>query len=68
MTRKDYVLIAKVLSNYTAEGGVTIERDEIARALADAFAVENPRFDRTRFLKASMMSDANREAILAQLS
>ena len=68
MTRKDYVLIAKVLSNYTAEGGVTIERDEIARLLADAFSAENPRFDRTRFLKASMMSDANREAILAQLA
>lgn len=53
MTRKDYILIAKVLANYSAEGGVTIERDEIARALADAFSAENPRFDRERFLKAS---------------
>ena len=49
MTRKDYVMIADVLHNYTAEGGVTIERDEIARALADAFESDNPRFDRVRF-------------------
>lgn len=53
MTRKDYILIAKVLANYSAEGGVTIERDEIARALADAFSAENPRFDRAKFLSAS---------------
>lgn len=68
MTRKDYVLIAKVLANYTAEGGVTIERDEIARALADAFSAENPRFDRAKFLSASMMSNDDREALLAQLA
>lgn len=68
MTRKDYVLIAKVLSNYTAEGGVTIERDEIARLLADAFSVENPRFDRAKFISASMMSDTDRETLLAQLA
>lgn len=68
MTRKDYILIAKALSNYSAEGGVTVERDEIARLLASAFEAENPRFDRAKFLSASMMSDADREAILAQLA
>lgn len=68
MTRKDYILIAKVLANYSAEGGVTIERDEIARALAHAFEAENPRFDRAKFLRASSFSDSDREAILAQLS
>ncbi len=53
MTRKDFELIAKVLANYSAEGGVTIERDEIAKALAVALKTESPRFDAMRFLKAS---------------
>lgn len=53
MTRKDFELIAKVLANYSAEGGVRVERDEIAMALAVALKVESPRFDSYRFLKAS---------------
>jgi hypothetical protein len=53
MTRKDYQLIADVLSKFTAEGGVTIERDAMAYDLADALALDNPRFDRERFLVAS---------------
>jgi hypothetical protein len=53
MTRKDYVLIAEVLSKFTAEGGVAIERDAMAYDLADALAQDNPRFNRKRFLIAS---------------
>ena len=53
MTRKDYQLIADVLAKFTAEGVVTIERDAIAYDLADALALDNPRFDRERFLVAS---------------
>jgi len=53
MTRKDYQLIADVLSKFTAEGEVTIERDAMAYDLADALALDNPRFDRERFLVAS---------------
>lgn len=53
MTRKDYQLIASVLANYSAEGGVTIERDEVAQLLADALGADNPRFDRNKFLIAS---------------
>ena len=53
MTRKDYQLIADVLAKFTAEGGVTIERDAMAYDLADALAKDNPRFDRERFLVAS---------------
>lgn len=53
MTRKDYQLIASVLANYSAEGGVTIERDEVAQLLADALGADNPRFDRQKFLIAS---------------
>jgi hypothetical protein len=53
MTRKDYQLIADVLAKFTAEGGVVIERDAMAYDLADALALDNPRFDRERFLVAS---------------
>lgn len=53
MTRKDYVLIAEVFANL----GQMIELKEtigadIARDLANVFALENPRFDRARFLTA----------------
>lgn len=53
MHRKDYELIAQVLANFTAEGGVTIERDAIAYDLADALAADNPRFSREVFLVAA---------------
>jgi len=50
MTRKDYQLIAGVLKdsqvrNQTATLALTVR-------LADALALENPRFDRARFLTA----------------
>ncbi len=64
MTRKDYVLIAetllaermRVIDSREYDDGeredyeTQCERD--ARALADALANDNPRFDRERFLKA----------------
>ena len=53
MTRKDYVILADVLAKFTAEGGVVVERDAMAYDLADALALDNPRFDRERFLVAS---------------
>lgn len=64
MTRKDYVLIANVLNKFTSEAGDVVERDAMAYDLADAFASENPRFDRLRFLVAcgtydSMVLEAN---------
>jgi hypothetical protein len=52
MTRKDYVLIAEVLKNFKGDGGDVIDRDQISYRLADTFALENPRFDRDRFLVA----------------
>ena len=58
MTRKDYVLIADTLARFTADGGDTIERDAIAYDLADALALDNPRFDRRRFLVASGVWEA----------
>jgi hypothetical protein len=58
MTRKDYVLIAEVIANLRGE-----QRDkgafahapslaEVAEELARALEVDNPRFDRARFLDA----------------
>jgi hypothetical protein len=52
MTRKDFTIIARVLAKYSAEGGVTVERDEIAYKLADDLALAYPRFDRRKFLVA----------------
>ena len=52
MTRKDFFIIARVLANYSAEGGVVTERDEIAYKLADDLAIAYPRFDRRKFLVA----------------
>ncbi len=53
MTRKDYVLIAEVLKNFKGDQGDVIDRDKMAFKLADALALENPRFDLCRFLIAS---------------
>jgi hypothetical protein len=53
MTRKDYELIAAVLTNYSDDKGVVIERDAIAYRLADALAIDNPRFNRKMFLVAA---------------
>lgn len=51
MTRKDFELIAGVISNSQGltRGGVM---DTLAERLADALATTNPNFDRARFLKA----------------
>jgi hypothetical protein len=52
MTRKDYVMIAEVLKKFVGDMGDVIDRDQICLDLADAFALDNPRFDRDRFLVA----------------
>lgn len=48
MTRKDFELIARVVS----EMWDTTERQSIARAFAKELAHTNARFDRDRFLRA----------------
>lgn len=59
MTRKDYVLIAKVI-----EGAIKYEQDfnksedkanalmAVAHTFSSVLGADNPRFDRERFLKA----------------
>lgn len=65
MTRKDYVLIAQTLANFQEDNGVMIERNAIAYDLADAFALDNPRFDRARFLVASGVWNETIKDVLA---
>jgi hypothetical protein len=57
MTRKDYVLIAEVLSNSAQSHALnpfTGESlfNELVRDFADALQGDNPRFNRARFLEA----------------
>lgn len=59
MTRKDYELIAKALKTqlelsrgFGEEDGEAAVKN-IAHDLAEALALDNPRFDRARFLTAS---------------
>lgn len=49
MTRKDYVAMAKVLSESPAPTGII---EDIAKGVADVFAADNPAFDRDRFYAA----------------
>jgi hypothetical protein len=52
MTRKDYVLIAAVIKAASDAPGYSERNAFVAFALADALALDNPRFDRARFLTA----------------
>lgn len=49
MTKKDYVAIAQVL-NSAIIGQASPER--VAEKMAEVFKLDNPRFDRARFLAA----------------
>ena len=61
MTRKDYVLIAKAIAKaYTISDNHVDAVDTIAfvtECIADALADDNPRFDRARFIKATLADD-----------
>lgn len=46
MTKKDYIILAKAISEATTTG------NNIVRALADALGRDNPKFDRHRFIVA----------------
>lgn len=53
MSKKDYVSIAKALSNSVKDGHVTARgRDILAIRMADVFAKDNPRFDSAKFIAA----------------
>jgi hypothetical protein len=52
MTRKDFELIAGVISQFTGEGKSMVSPDLIAGELASALAGTNERFNRETFLTA----------------
>lgn len=53
MTRKDYILIAKVFENFPRlDYGAESVIEELAEEIAISLQAENPRFDRLRFLVA----------------
>ena len=49
MTRKDYIAIAKALSNVEFS---TFSKGRVIDALCDVFQDDNPRFDADRFKEA----------------
>lgn len=51
MTRKHFVMAAQVILA-GRKGANDVEADKMANSMADLFALENPRFDRDKFLKA----------------
>jgi hypothetical protein len=55
MTRKDYELIAACIhaADFGSEGFE--RRLKLAQLFADNLALENPRFDRFKFIRACMM-------------
>jgi len=74
MTRKDYILIAAAIANtrehyakYQAHDPVAADKAirAVARSLAAALQIENPRFDRETFLAACDMETAT---VAAQLT
>ena len=53
MTRKDYVKIAKAISNVpNSDTNETIWKNAVVDELCTIFIEDNPNFDRTRFLTA----------------
>jgi len=53
MSRKHFVAVARVLASQLATDASRYPAvKSIAEGLAEVFAAENPRFDRTRFLRA----------------
>jgi hypothetical protein len=50
MTRKDYVMIADTIATGWHSSGEA--KRDIAVTLANVFEIDNPRFDRDRFLVA----------------
>ena len=69
MTKKDYLLIAKVLNSFVGRyvgGELTLHRQSstypnasnMLEALADELGKENPRFDREKFMRACGVEDS----------
>lgn len=66
MTRKDYELIASILSN-SDEIIDEYALEALAENFAEALAKENPRFNSKIFIARATWTSAKREALYAQL-
>lgn len=56
MTKKDYVVVARILS--TVKNGT--ERDRLTREFSSWFQADNPQFDLQRFIAAVRPQSADR--------
>jgi len=52
MTRKHFELIAYHVSNLQYDGFTADQIEKVAREIANACAVSNPRFNRAKFVEA----------------
>ena len=56
MTKKDYILISKVLASHISDGAKCFDSEQDCRAIVESFAdelkAENPKFNTELFLKA----------------
>lgn len=52
MTRKDYNLIAEAIKNQVAPHNDSKTVWQVANAISDSLALDNPRFDSYRFMQA----------------
>jgi len=52
MTRKHFELIAYHVSNLQYDGFTAEQIEKVAREIANACAVSNPRFNRAKFVEA----------------
>jgi hypothetical protein len=70
MTRKDYVLLADVINTarkvvIVGEGTTLVSVAHLANTLATELEIDNPRFDRHRFLVACGVYDSTMADVLA---
>lgn len=64
MTRRDFVLIAKVLNQVITGGALCMDNEDdcrdLVRQFADELAATNPNFDRQRFATACGVEDIDK--------
>jgi phosphoheptose isomerase len=70
MTRKDYVLLADTIKNarkvvIVGEGTTLVSVEHLANTLATELEIDNPRFNRHRFLVACGVYDSIIADVLA---
>ncbi len=57
VTQKDYVAIAEILREEWRVYGYPAPHKRLTKQFADYFTTQNPRFDRSRFMKACGLTE-----------